>query len=207
MEAPRWLIERTRLLNVFHYLRIFDAHSQMTTTEKLSLEKFAEGKQNALEIGTYMGVSANLIAKKLHESGFLHCVDPFIDRKNAQNPGLSIAKRDMRRNNISPKIKFLIGFSTDEVIQARIPNDLDFVFVDGDHSYEGLKNDWDIVCRKVKVGGIVCLHDTVIPSGETWRNFGSVKFFDEHIKNEPEFKILEVCHSMTVLIRNLRSQG
>ena len=38
-------------------------------------------------------------------------------------------------------------------------NSLDFVFVDGDHSYEGVKEDIDIWLPKIKTGGYICGHD------------------------------------------------
>ena len=53
----------------------------MNQMEKEALEKYASGKTRALEIGTYMGVSANIIAKVLKPSGKLYCVDPFLERK------------------------------------------------------------------------------------------------------------------------------
>lgn len=201
MKAPEWLIKRTRLLNVFHLLRIFEAHSQMTEAEKSSLAKYAEGKMNALEIGTYMGVSANLIAKNIHQQGVLYCVDPFISRKNSQNPGLKMAERDLRINKTRNKVKFLIGFSTDPVIQSGISNRIDFAFIDGDHSYEGLKNDWNIVKQKVMSGGIVCLRDTILPPEETWRNFGSVQFYNDVIIMDKDFELIDQCHFMTILRR------
>ena len=36
---------------------------------------------------------------------------------------------------------------------------LDFVFLDGDHSYDGLKKDIIAWLPKVKKGGIICGHD------------------------------------------------
>jgi hypothetical protein len=38
-------------------------------------------------------------------------------------------------------------------------NTLDFVFLDGDHSYEGLSLDMDLWYPKVKLGGLFCGHD------------------------------------------------
>jgi len=36
---------------------------------------------------------------------------------------------------------------------------LDFLFIDGDHSYEGVKQDYQLYNPLVKVGGIIALHD------------------------------------------------
>ena len=37
--------------------------------------------------------------------------------------------------------------------------DIDLLFIDGDHSYQGVKDDWDNFSPFVKVGGIVFFHD------------------------------------------------
>ena len=31
-----------------------------------------------------------------------------------------------------------------------IPDDLDFIFIDGDHSLEGIQKDWNLFSKKVK---------------------------------------------------------
>ena len=201
IQTPFWLIKRTRLLNVVHFLGFASAYLQMNLTEKLVLGKYAKGKKIALEIGTFMGVSANIIAKEMVDTGKIYCVDPFFKRHQKKNPGLSIAERDLKRNKLFHKVIFLIGLSTDSKIKDQVPTNLDFIFVDGDHSYEGLFNDWGIVKKKLSIGGIVCLHDTIIPLNEQWRKFGSVLFYNDIIMCDREFQLIETAHSMTILRR------
>jgi predicted O-methyltransferase YrrM len=38
---------------------------------------------------------------------------------------------------------------------------LDFLFIDGDHSYEGVKKDFEIYSSLVRKGGIIAFHDIV----------------------------------------------
>ena len=38
---------------------------------------------------------------------------------------------------------------------------IDFVFIDGDHSYGGVKNDFELVYPKLALDGILVLHDTL----------------------------------------------
>lgn len=195
------LYKRTRLLNILHSIYLADAHSQMVEGEKQVLAKHAKDRTKALEIGTYMGVSANIIAKALGSNGKLFCVDPFLPKRNGVNAGKSIAVRDLKRNGLLHKVAFLEGFSTTKNIIESIPLDLDFIFIDGDHSYEGLANDWEIVHQKLTKGGIVCLHDTMIPVNEEFRKFGSVKYFQDVVSKDSEFELIDSCHSMTVLKR------
>jgi predicted O-methyltransferase YrrM len=47
-----------------------------------------------------------------------------------------------------------------EILQGR---PLDFLFIDGDHSYEGVKADFDLHSPLVKPGGMVAFHDIAYP--------------------------------------------
>jgi hypothetical protein len=52
------------------------------------------------------------------------------------------------------------GFSTEVVKQITIEtNHVDMLFIDGDHSYDGVKADWDAYKGFLKAGSIVVFHD------------------------------------------------
>jgi predicted O-methyltransferase YrrM len=46
--------------------------------------------------------------------------------------------------------------AVDEILNGR---ELDLLFIDGDHSYDGVKSDFELYSRLVHKGGIVALHD------------------------------------------------
>jgi hypothetical protein len=73
----------------------------------------------------------------------------------------------------------LIVLPTDTVDAARNVADasLDFVFIDADHSYEGVARDIDAWRSKVKPGGILCGHDYYHP-----RFPGVARAVDERVK-------------------------
>jgi len=60
---------------------------------------------------------------------------------------------------------------------------LDFLLIDGDHTYEGIKNDFEMYSPLVKDGGIICFHD--INQGEK-SNVGGVPEFWKEIKTKYE---------------------
>ena len=198
---PAWLYRRPRILNILNALGLASPHSQMNAIEKACLQKQATGKKRALEIGTYMGVTATIIAGAMNKEGKLYCVDPFELKNGEENPGYLMAIRQLKRSNGLAKTTFLRGFSTSKDIIKQIPDQLDFILVDGDHSYEGLANDWQIVLDKLSTNGIVCLHDTTIPAAEPYRDFGSVTYFNEVVKSDKNFTLLETVYSMNVLLR------
>jgi cephalosporin hydroxylase len=57
---------------------------------------------------------------------------------------------------------------------------IDFIFIDGDHTYEGVRNDFEMYKRLIKRGGYIAFHDTVYAEG--------VKRFWSEIKEQHETK-------------------
>jgi predicted O-methyltransferase YrrM len=167
--------------------------------ELACLARHAKGHQVALEIGTFMGVSAGVITKELKPNGRLYCVDPWEIHHGKENPCWSICKRELRRTGLLDRVVFLQGFSHE--MESEMPASFDFIFVDGDHSYEGMARDWEIVLRRLQPGGVLCLHDTSVPEAEPYRQFGTVEFFDQTIRHHPDFEWLECCYSLNVLRR------
>ena len=60
---------------------------------------------------------------------------------------------------------------------------VDFLFIDGDHTYEGVKRDFEMYSPLVKEGGIVAFHDIVKHTVESGCEVN--KFWDE-IKHDYE---------------------
>jgi predicted O-methyltransferase YrrM len=68
---------------------------------------------------------------------------------------------------------------------------LDFVFIDGDHSYEGLRGDWEAWSPLVAPQGIIALHDSCSSAGRDIESAGSVIFTRERIVPDPRFRRLD----------------
>ncbi len=65
---------------------------------------------------------------------------------------------------------------------------LDFLFIDGDHSYNGVKMDFEMYSPLVKKGGIIAFHDIAENRGQ---KSASVKEYWNEIKKGHEHKELE----------------
>lgn len=68
-------------------------------------------------------------------------------------------------------------------------NQLDFLFIDGDHSYEGVKTDFDLYSPLVRKGGLIAFHDIVYDHGrskgiETDYDSGEVPSFWKKIRSQ-----------------------
>jgi cephalosporin hydroxylase len=57
--------------------------------------------------------------------------------------------------------------------------DIDFLFIDGDHTYEGVKTDFEMYSPLVGKQGIIAFHD-IVPGG--WENVGGVPQFWNELK-------------------------
>ncbi len=49
----------------------------------------------------------------------------------------------------------------EEVKNILSGNQLDFLFIDGDHTYEGVKKDFEMYSPLVRKGGIIAFHDII----------------------------------------------
>lgn len=67
----------------------------------------------------------------------------------------------------------------------------DFLFIDGDHSFEGVKKDFEDYSPFVKKSGIIVFHDVNDSERHRERNVFVSKFWQE-IKDEPNFKSFEI---------------
>jgi hypothetical protein len=60
--------------------------------------------------------------------------------------------------------------------------EIDLIHIDGDHSYEGVKRDFELYFEKVKHNGIITLHDVEL--------CGGVKSFFEELENHKDCEII-----------------
>jgi len=116
-----------------------------------------EKNSYALEIGSYIGASSLMIAKGLNNSSRLFCVDTW--QNDAMTEGNWDSYQVFQENTRSVSTKISALRMTSELAAEVCLNQLDFLFIDGDHSYEGVKMDFDIWFPKLKSGGIIAMHD------------------------------------------------
>lgn len=137
--------------------------THLTIQEKYVLNRLAkriaqQGGKNFLEIGSYLGASSIVIASALTSmKQKLYCVDTW------ENDAMTEGKRDTFRefsdnvSNFSSLIVPLRGTSLDKSLN--FSESLDYIFFDGDHSYEGIKSDVDAWLPRLRPGGIAIFHD------------------------------------------------
>ncbi len=121
-----------------------------------------------VEIGSWQGKSTFCIAKGL-ASGSVYAIDPFnadggfdiqSEKEYKQKKGsedlLENFTSNMERLKVMKKIIVKQGYS------YQFPGDfssINFLFIDGDHSIEGCKTDFELYSPKIIPGGFIAFHD------------------------------------------------
>ena len=99
---------------------------------------------------------------------------PFYKAFAKREQKLYLLRKDSHKQDTLEEIKKILN-----------GNQLDFLFIDGDHSYEGVKKDFEMYSSFVKKGAIVAFHD-IAPNGLPELTGGVPKFWKE-IKNKYNF--------------------
>jgi predicted O-methyltransferase YrrM len=114
---------------------------------------------NVMEIGTRKGGTFFLLSRVCDENAKIISLD-------YKYPSLEIKKALKYFAKKKQKIIVIEGDSHNEATLLKIKSVLcekyfDFLFIDGDHAYDGVKKDYEMYSKFVKVGGTIAFHDIV----------------------------------------------
>lgn len=124
-------------------------------TTPVQLEWLAQAASECsliVELGSMRGRSARAMVD--NTKGMMYCVDTWIVENNW---GHSYDLFMQNMADVMDRIVMLRMLTTDGA--AKIPNDLDMVFVDAGHSYGSVYQDILHYGPKLRVGGLFCGHD------------------------------------------------
>ncbi|MCS5694107.1 class I SAM-dependent methyltransferase [Cyanobium sp. FGCU-6] len=134
----------------------------MTWKERETLYRLAKTAKQIAEIGSYVGASASCFGMATKDFGAkrIICIDTW------NNDAMTEGNRDTWKEfceNTEDFRQFITpvrGFSTLVLEQIRsITSELDLLLIDGDHSYEGVKADWEAYKALLREGSTVVFHD------------------------------------------------
>jgi hypothetical protein len=187
---------------LFAWLGVRPVRGQHTSNEHRALKKWAAGKTRLVEIGVAEGASAVGLREAMAPDGILWLIDPFhLSRVRHLNTMRRAAHRVVAKCQNGEVIwieKFSYAAASDWSGQ------IDFLFIDGDHSENGVRRDWDDWHRFVATGGIVVFHDAALfPRSWTARDWGPVKLVDALFRNRaiPGWRIVDQVDSIVVIER------
>lgn len=191
------------IIHVLSYLLGLEpAETQVTLKERECLKKYSKGKKNLIEIGVFEGATTRTLAAQLDKSARLYAIDPFLTGRLGVCWGRIVAKQEIKKSSHAQQVSLIEKYSHEAL--ADIPAAPDFMFIDGDHSLEGIKRDWSDWSSEVSPGGIIALHDTKIPDhNPRIRDLGSYQYFESHIRHDDRYELLCQVDSVSILKRRI----
>ena len=121
----------------------------------------ANGCKWLVELGCYLGLTSSVLALAAKKNeGHLWVFDNGSAQPEGKHP---LQHADERLQNLG--LTKWVTLTDCPSTHAPAAGGFDFVFVDADHSYEGVSKDWEAWNGRVKVGGFMAFHDLMDPEG------------------------------------------
>jgi predicted O-methyltransferase YrrM len=206
--APDRLRDDPRLRAIALGAGLIPPRTMHSEAEGAALARLASGARRVVELGVYEGSSAVVLCRALGPGAELHLVDPFIDATgwalpSGARPSATATRLAVRRaaQDGGPKVRWHIARSQD-VGRSWTGGPVDVVFIDGDHSPEGCREDWERWHEHVRPGGAVCFHDARLGRPGGGGSPGPTGVVDELFRQaESSWAIVEEVDSLVVVRR------
>jgi hypothetical protein len=165
-----------------------EQQTTMNQTRDLLLESILSGVNNGVfvEIGTYLGDFADRVLS-ISKTSRLYCVDPYTgysDYSDTINNHIGDEIYNNTYNRLKSKygdrVQFIRQFSVDAI--GMIPNNIDLLHIDGNHSYKFVRRDLEMYFPKVRANGFI-LGSGAYDEDDTLRDANG-NVFIQHSQNE-----------------------
>ena len=161
--------------------------------------------KHIVELGSHLGCSLFSMAQAVKDTSLTTRIDAVDTWKGDEHAGFyseEVYETVQRiKKTVYPKQHInLVRMTFDEARKKYKKNSIDILHIDGLHTYEGVKHDFDTWIDAVHEDGIVLFHDTAV---KKW-GFGIYKLWDELKK---DYATIDFPHSfgLGVLFKNRES--
>jgi caffeoyl-CoA O-methyltransferase len=156
------------------------------------------GVRQAVEVGTFTGLSSLSIARGLADGGKLTCFD-------ISEQFTGVARRYWQRAGVEDRIELRIGPAAERLRELPLEPYLDLAFIDADKG--GYASYWNELVPRVRPGGVILVDNVlwsgrvVDPQAETDRIIAA---FNDMARNDPrvELVILPIADGLTMARRS-----
>jgi predicted O-methyltransferase YrrM len=178
------------------------AESQTTIAERECLARYAAGRRRLAEIGVWHGVTTRRLRAAMSPDGDLLAIEPYPVGRLGYRAQRYIAHHEVAGVK-NGRVRWIraTGVETARRIAAARETPVDFLFIDGDHTYEGLRDDWESWSGLVAPDGLVALHDSRSTPARNIDGAGSVRFTNDVILRDGRFVPADAVDSLTILRR------
>ena len=139
-----------------------------------------------VEIGSARGKSACAVGLALRRNGVgkLYAIDPHSPtdwNDSDSTDSFAVISAHLARAGVTDFVEIVRQTSAEAAKSWDRP--IDLIFIDGDHSYEGVKADWELFIPHISEFGVVVFHDTLwdLRPDPKWSraDMGVPRFVDE----------------------------
>lgn len=167
-----------------------------------------------VEIGSHLGKSSYVLAKALQEKGGgkLYCIDPFdgagditavahYKKKEVLGKKTLFQQfmRNVKKNKLTSYIHPIQGLSH-EVVKNFPELHIDMIFIDGNHDWECVRQDFLDWVPKIKPGGVLAMHDVFATPFDDHYD-GPWRVVKEFILDNPKWIWFQLVDSLAVAIK------
>ncbi|MBI3302973.1 MAG: class I SAM-dependent methyltransferase [Deltaproteobacteria bacterium] len=168
------------------------------------------GKGAVVEIGSFRGKSTVLLAATAKRSqGVVVCVDPFMGSPehaallagSSTYPQFEENLRDFLTQGIVRPVRLPSDDAIAQVPEVLVGRTVTFLFIDGLHTYEQVKRDFDNYFPLLADGGVVAFHDTA------GSHPGSTRFVLEIARHHPDTADFNLTGTLTYCTKKRRARA
>lgn len=215
--TPDRLRDSPRLRAVALATGLIPPRTMHSPVEAQTIARLARGRPRIVELGVYEGSSAAVLCSVLGPESELHLVDPFLDATGwalppDARPVQAATRRAVARaarcggpdGRGGPAVHWHIVRSQDAG-RSWDGGQVDLVFIDGDHSPEGCREDFEVWSSHLAAGGAIAFHDARdgVPGGHG--NIGPTSVVDALFRDGGElalgWEISQEVDSLVVVSR------
>ena len=196
-----------------YFLGLRGARSSVTGEEAALLVGLASRAKRAAEIGVHEGATSRRLAMALPRGAELYLVDPYLPRLKIERLlGTSLYEKVARREvrGAGARVVFVRESSRLAATSDRVPGGLDLVFLDGDHAYERVREDFELWSSKLAAGGALAFHDSRPRpgSGDPGGSAGPVRLLREIADGHfPAWRVAESAGTVSTVVRKVAVQA
>ena len=174
---PIWLDDLPASVRNKPIVDMFLPRGALLAEEESRLFEISQGRNLAVDLGTFFGRSAIILSL-----GARHVltIDAFEDITHDKKQGFDLSYKeffDENKHYFERVIRQLRNYSNIEIIRGwtweNTRPQVDVLFIDADHSYEGVKRDYEAWLPFVRRGSLIVFHDYSHP------HRGVIRFIDE----------------------------
>jgi predicted O-methyltransferase YrrM len=197
-----------------HLARALACDGQTSEAELLLLARYAThvaAGMKILEVGSFRGRSCVAIASACQAGVEVVSVDPYLPISSAEKgrqfefgaADKEICLINLLLSRVARKVRLMQCVSAPVAQYLGQDDCIQMMFIDGDHSYEGVTADFNLWFPVLQLGGVIMFHDS-INRHESW---GVWRLMDE-LKTRNDLELVEAVESISVFRKTgIKPQG